>query len=991
MLSMDLTTPSIPGTFTYTPPAGTIEPVGTDTLSVVFTPTDTTHYESASASVQLVVDPPPTPIVTTSISWPTPAPITYGTPLSPTQLDAVAMGLARPTPVIPTSQVSVIATTTDGTQYNQPGFDNGGLTYSYNLLNNGQVNFAGTTFTLGQPNIPDAITNGAVYSLGAAQGSYSTVYLIGAAITAQNKVPFVLTYSDGSTTSVNVNMSAWTASAGNAGETVLATTAYANNQGGSQVSSATYYLYGYQLPVTTTKTLVSVSLPNTRNVVIMALGFGTNNTVVVPGTYTYTPAAGTIEPVGTDTLSVSFVPDNPAGYTSATGTTQLVVTKTLPVITWATPAAIPVNQALTSTQLDATANVPGTFVYNPAAGTSFSTPGTYTLKVTFTPTDTANYGTATDTVPLVVTGSGSAVNLAGAIEYTDCCFFSQPTPYTITASNPSSIFSPTGTVSVVFNGNTIGSGTLVSGFIIFGPSSATILLPSIGFYPGANNVTLVYSGGNFPATSIPATINLLSPAITVNPAAVGQTVKTKIPYRFPQDGKINFTYSPAMTNPEFSEASFASGDCQAGTNYNAGDECNFNVAFAPFVPGIRKGAIEVDFTPRNGSQAEPILYLFLSGVGNAAQITLGAAAQTTTLNAGLLEPQSVTFNPTDRLNSTLYVANSFAKQVVTVPSSGGVATPWITASGGNLGYPVDIVFDPFGNLVVADFNATNNVYSFSQPALTEKAISTLPIAVGAPGATKVDFAGDLFVADDGNTPQVVMIPGETFDTVYQPTVLLTGPSVSYPQALGVDNTGAYLYVGDGDLSTVTKVAINGTGTSPVAITPCAATVIPCAFNAPTGFAFDPNGDMYVTDGGSRLLMVPANHSASAPTILVPMTGLVNPTNVTLDGVGNIYVTDYVGTLTKLSVNVGALKVTATVAATTTVTNTGNMGLNITALAFAKGAGSAYKETDTCIGSTIAPGGVCTITVTSKAGGTATDTLNITSNAFFTTAPSIKIN
>ena len=106
MLSMDLTTPSIPGTFTYTPPAGTIEPVGTDTLSVVFTPTDTTHYQSASASVQLVVYPPPTPIVTTTISWPTPAPITYGTPLSATQLDASAMALARPTPVVPISQLS---------------------------------------------------------------------------------------------------------------------------------------------------------------------------------------------------------------------------------------------------------------------------------------------------------------------------------------------------------------------------------------------------------------------------------------------------------------------------------------------------------------------------------------------------------------------------------------------------------------------------------------------------------------------------------------------------------------------------------------------------------------------------------------------------------------------------------------------------------------------------------------------------------------------
>jgi hypothetical protein len=1003
MLAMDLTTPSIPGTFTYTPPAGTIEPVGTDTLSVVFTPTDTTHYQSASASVQLKVYPPPTPIVTTTISWPTPAPIVYGTPLSATQLNATAMGLARPTPVVPTSQLQVISTSKDGSAFNQPGFDNAGHAYSYNLLNNGQVNYAGITFTLGQPTVPNAITNGAIYNL-TAPGNYANVYLIGAAIAAQANVPFILTYSDASTTTVPVNMSAWTASAGNVGETAIATMAYANNQAGSN-SSGTYYLYGYQLPSDPSKTLVSVTLPNTRNVVIMALGFGTNNTVVVPGTYTYTPPAGTIEPVGTDTLSVSFVPSNPAGYTSATGSVQLVVTKAPSVITWPTPAPININVPLSGIQLDATAatpqgaNLPGKFVYSPAAGTSFSNPGVYPLNVTFTPTDTADYNTATATVNLTV-GHDVAVT-SGAIAYANCCFFSQPTPYTITVKGDALAFllfpiAPSGTVSVIFNGTTLATGTLNWGGIFSSTSSVTVLVPSIQFYPGNNNVTLQYSGDGFypGVTNTPATITLRNPAIPVNSAAVGQTMNTNIKYRFPQDGRISFTYSPNMTNPEFSEASLVAGDCVAGGNYNSGDECNFNVAFTPFIPGIRKGAIEVDFTPRNGSQAEPILYLFLSGMGNASQITLGAASQTTTLNAGLLEPQSVTFNPADRANSTLFVANSYAKQVVNVASSGGASTPWNTPNAGNLVYPVDIVFDAFGNLVVADFNAANKVYSFNQTALTENTISTLPITVGAPGATKVDLAGDLFIADDGNTPQIVMIPGETFDTVYKPTVLLSGPSVSYPQSLGVDNIGANLYVGDGDLNTVLKIALDGSGNSPVAIAPCAATVTPCAFNAPTGFAFDPNGDMYVTDFtdlGPRLLMVPANHSSGGQTTLVPITGLVNPTSVTLDGSGNIYVTDYIGTLTKLSVNVGALKVTASTPGTTTVTNTGNINLTITALTFASGGGSPYAVTGTCNSATVLPGATCTIIVTSKAGGTATDTLNITSNAFSSTAPAIKIN
>ena len=55
----------------------------------------------------------------------------------------------------------------------------------------------------------------------------------------------------------------------------------------------------------------------------------------------------------------------------------------------------------TSTQLDATASTPGTFVYTPAAGT-IPAVGTDTLAVTFTPTDTADYTTATASVSLTV-------------------------------------------------------------------------------------------------------------------------------------------------------------------------------------------------------------------------------------------------------------------------------------------------------------------------------------------------------------------------------------------------------------------------------------------------------------------------------------------------------------------------------------------------------------------------------------------------------------
>ena len=65
-------------------------------------------------------------------------------------------------------------------------------------------------------------------------------------------------------------------------------------------------------------------------------------------------------------------------------------------------------------------------------------------------------------------------------------------------------------------------------------------------------------------------------------AAVNQTANTlQDPIQIYPDRKINFTYSPTMANPEFSEAAFAAGDCVPNTTYTAGQECNFNVAFKP--------------------------------------------------------------------------------------------------------------------------------------------------------------------------------------------------------------------------------------------------------------------------------------------------------------------------------------------------------------------------------------------------------------------------
>jgi hypothetical protein len=98
---------------------------------------------------------------------------------------------------------------------------------------------------------------------------------------------------------------------------------------------------------------------------------------------------------------VTFTPTDTTDYTAATKTISLVVNKAAPAITWANPAAITYGTKLSATQLNATASVPGTFVYSPSAGTVLKA-GAQTLSVTFTPTDAASYTSATKTVSITV-------------------------------------------------------------------------------------------------------------------------------------------------------------------------------------------------------------------------------------------------------------------------------------------------------------------------------------------------------------------------------------------------------------------------------------------------------------------------------------------------------------------------------------------------------------------------------------------------------------
>jgi hypothetical protein len=140
-----------------------------------------------------------------------------------------------------------------------------------------------------------------------------------------------------------------------------------------------------------------------------------------------------------------------------------------PTLTWATPAPIAFGTALTATQLNATASVAGTFVYNPAAGAVLAA-GNQTLSVTFIPANTTDYVSVTDSVTLTVNpvvgvsytlaanqtsvaGSSSVTltlnsfNYAGTVSFSTSVSESAGAKGTVTASAPPVTLTSNGTAT----------------------------------------------------------------------------------------------------------------------------------------------------------------------------------------------------------------------------------------------------------------------------------------------------------------------------------------------------------------------------------------------------------------------------------------------------------------------------------------------------------------------------------------------------------------
>ena len=417
-------------------------------------------------------------------------------------------------------------------------------------------------------------------------------------------------------------------------------------------------------PVTVSVTPATATLYGGQTQQFTATVANTSNTAV---TWTITPAGtGTISTSGLYTApaaisaqqTVTVTATSQASTTASASFTVTLMPKTNPTITWATPAAITYGTALSATQLDATASVPGTFVYSLAAGTVLAAgsqtlaAGSQTLSVTFTPTTTTEYNTATATVILTVNKAAPVITWTTPAAITYC-----------TALSSTQLDASSGGVAGTFAYTPAAGAVLTAGLQTL----------SVTFTP---TDTTDYSTAT--ATVI-LTINKAAPVITwATPAAITYGTALSATQLDASSGGVagTFAYTPAAG------AVLTAGLQPLSVIFTPTDTTDYTTATATVILTVNKAAPVITW-----ATSAAITY---GTALSATQLDATASLQGTfvyTPAAGAVLPVgtqtlSVTFTPTDTTDYTTATANVSLTVNNALPVSVSVAPPSATLYGG---------------------------------------------------------------------------------------------------------------------------------------------------------------------------------------------------------------------------------------------------------------------------------------------------------------------
>jgi len=244
-------------------------------------------------------------------------------------------------------------------------------------------------------------------------------------------------------------------------------------------------------------------------------------------------------------LSVAFTPTDSGDYSATSASVAIGVTKATPTITWSAPANIVYGTALGATQLNATANVAGTFAYTPPAGTVLSVGGAQTLSVAFTPTDSGNFSATSASVAISVTKATPTITWSAPASIVYGTALSA-TQLNATASVPGTFsYSPAaGAFLSAGAAQTLSATFAPTDSVNYSAATTTVAIsvakatPTISWPPPANIVYGILLGpAQLNATpSVPGTLVYTPPGGTLLPVGSGQILTATLT---PADG-VNY-------------------------------------------------------------------------------------------------------------------------------------------------------------------------------------------------------------------------------------------------------------------------------------------------------------------------------------------------------------------------------------------------------------------------------------------------------------------
>jgi Chitobiase/beta-hexosaminidase C-terminal domain len=211
------------------------------------------------------------------------------------------------------SAADVVGIANNGSAVPNGGLDGAGDAYSETLLGT-SLSWNGNAYVFGTAGVADAVAN-ATIALPA--GNYATLTLLGAGVNGnQPNQTFIVNYSDGTSSRFTQSVSDWFRPQSYAGETTVLRMAYRVASTGA-LDNRTFNLYGYSFALNSAKTAVSLTLPSTREVVVLAVDVSAaTRSTAAP---VFSPAAGSYS--STQSVTLSDTTSGAKIYYTTNGTT----------------------------------------------------------------------------------------------------------------------------------------------------------------------------------------------------------------------------------------------------------------------------------------------------------------------------------------------------------------------------------------------------------------------------------------------------------------------------------------------------------------------------------------------------------------------------------------------------------------------------------------------------------------------------------------------